>query len=168
MVLCLFSLGCKLAPTSLKVFDFEICLIRNPDHPWNNSTGAHLSFTLVKHIKDSLRFSRDLQLSFIQRAFHFFWWCLKLNAFLMRQPGNWLPVRSALLSGLLGSKQIRLGVPKVPWPLHTGDVGFSERVTSLMEIHFDREKIHCPSGHGIRAGIRVHQIPKTEKSAAIN
>lgn len=66
----------------------------------------------------------------------------------MRQPGNWLPVRSALLSGLLGLKQIRLGVPKVPGPLHTGGgICFSERVTSLMEIHFDREKIRGPSGH---------------------
>lgn len=64
----------------------------------------------------------------------------------MRQPGNWLPVRSALLSGLLGSKQIRLGVPEVPGPLHTGDVGFSEHVTSLMEIHFHQEKIRGPSG----------------------
>lgn len=31
-----------------------------------------MCFTLVKHIKDSLRFSPNLQLSFIQRAFHFF------------------------------------------------------------------------------------------------
>lgn len=48
---------------------------------------------------------------------------------------------------LLGLKQIRLGVPKVPGPLHTGDVEFSERVTSLMEIHFNQKKIHGPSGH---------------------
>lgn len=48
---------------------------------------------------------------------------------------------------LLGSKQIRLGVPKVPGPLHTGDVEFSERVTSLMEIHFNQKKIHSPTGH---------------------
>lgn len=48
---------------------------------------------------------------------------------------------------LLGLKQIRLGVPEVPGPLHTGDVGFSERVTSLMEIHFNQKKICDPSGH---------------------
>ena len=47
---------------------------------------------------------------------------------------------------LLGLKQIRLGVPKVPGPLHTGAVEFSERVTSLMEIHFNQKKIHSPSG----------------------
>ncbi len=47
---------------------------------------------------------------------------------------------------LLGLKQIRLGVPKVPGPLHTGSVEFSERVTSLMEIHFNQKKIHGPSG----------------------
>lgn len=39
---------------------------------------------------------------------------------------------------------MRLGVPKVPGPLHTGDVEFSERVTSLMEIHFNQTKIHSP------------------------
>lgn len=47
---------------------------------------------------------------------------------------------------LLGLKQIRLGVPKVPGPLQTGDVEFSVRVTSLMEIHFNQKKIHSPSG----------------------
>lgn len=51
---------------------------------------------------------------------------------------------------LLGLKQIRLGVPKVPGPLHAGSVEFSERVTSLMEIHFNQKKIHSPTGlvHG--------------------
>lgn len=48
---------------------------------------------------------------------------------------------------LLGLKQIRLGVPKVPGPLLAGDVEFSERVTSLMEIHFNQNKIHSPTGH---------------------
>lgn len=48
---------------------------------------------------------------------------------------------------LLGLKQIRLGVPKVPGPLYTGDVEFSECVTSLMEIHFNQKKIHSPTGH---------------------
>lgn len=47
---------------------------------------------------------------------------------------------------LLGLKQIRLGVPKVPGPLHTGGVEFSEHVTSLMEIHFNQREIHGPSG----------------------
>lgn len=47
---------------------------------------------------------------------------------------------------LLGLKQIRLGVPKVPGPLHAGSVEFSERVTSLMEIHFNQKKIHSPTG----------------------
>ena len=47
---------------------------------------------------------------------------------------------------LLGLKQIRLRVPKVPGPLHTGGVEFSERVTSLMEIHFNQKRIHRPSG----------------------
>lgn len=64
----------------------------------------------------------------------------------MRHPGNWLPVRSALLSDLLGLKQIRLGDPQGPGPLYTGDVSFSERVTSLTEIYFHREKIRGPSG----------------------
>lgn len=44
---------------------------------------------------------------------------------------------------LLGLRQIRLGVPKVPGPLHTG-VEISEHVISLMEIHFNQEKIHSP------------------------
>lgn len=39
---------------------------------------------------------------------------------------------------LLGLKQIRLGVPKVLGPLHTCAVEFSERVTSLIEIHFNQ------------------------------
>lgn len=47
---------------------------------------------------------------------------------------------------LLGLKQIRLGVPKVLGPLHTCGVEFSERVTSLIEIHFNQNKIHSPSG----------------------
>lgn len=47
---------------------------------------------------------------------------------------------------LLGLRQIRLGVPKVPGPLHTGGVEFSECVTSLMEIHFNQKKIRRPSG----------------------
>lgn len=79
----------------------------------------------------------------------------------MRRPGNWLPVRSALLSALLGLKQIRLGVPKVLRPLHTGDVGFSERVTYLMEIRFHREKTQDPAGHACSWFQR--QIPKTEE-----
>lgn len=48
---------------------------------------------------------------------------------------------------LLGLKQIKLGVPSVPGPLHTGDVEFSVRVTSLMEIRFNQKKIHSLSGH---------------------
>jgi len=47
---------------------------------------------------------------------------------------------------LLGLRQIRLGVPEVLGPLHTGSVEFSERVTSLMEIHFNQKKIRSPSG----------------------
>lgn len=45
---------------------------------------------------------------------------------------------------LLGLKQIRLGIPKVPGPMHAGDE-FSEHVTSLLKMHFN-QKIHSPSG----------------------
>lgn len=45
---------------------------------------------------------------------------------------------------LLALKQIRLGVPEVPGPLHTCSVEFSVCVTSLMEIHFNLKKIHAP------------------------
>lgn len=45
---------------------------------------------------------------------------------------------------LLGWKQIRLGFPKVRGPLHTGDVGFSEHVTSLKEIPFNQKKLCDP------------------------
>lgn len=48
---------------------------------------------------------------------------------------------------LLGSKQMRLGVPKVPGPLCLGGVDLSECVTSLMEIHFNQKRIRDPSGH---------------------
>lgn len=73
-------------------------------------------------------------------------------------------VRSALLSGLLALKQIRLGVPKVPGPLHTGVVGFSERVTFLVEIHFHRESIRGPSGCSQRvSGYIKYLKPRTDQ-----
>ena len=78
----------------------------------------------------------------------------------MRQLGNWLPVRSELLSGFLGSKQIRLGVSKVPGPLHIGDVGFSEPVTSLMEIPFTGRLFEAPPDM-LAAGFRVRQTPRS-------
>lgn len=72
---------------------------------------------------------------------------------------------------LLGSKQIRLGVPKVRGPLRTVDVGFSERVTSLKEIHFNQKNICDPSGHGSSClicfqGMLV--LPKTEEGSGID
>lgn len=45
---------------------------------------------------------------------------------------------------LLGWKQISLGFPEVRGPLHTGDAGLSERVTSLKEIPFNQKKICDP------------------------
>lgn len=82
--------------------------------------------------------------------------------------------RISTIISLLGSKQIRLGVPKVPGPLHTGGVGFSERVTSLMEIHSNQKKIRDPSGH-VGSFLNCFQamaddtfLPKTVECPGIN
>lgn len=63
----------------------------------------------------------------------------------MREVGNWLVVRSVLLSAFLGLKQIRRGIPEVLGPLHAGSVKVSERITSMIEIYFNQKKIHNSS-----------------------
>lgn len=63
----------------------------------------------------------------------------------MSEVGNWLVVRSVLLSAFLGLKQIRLGTPEVFGPLHAGCVKVSERITSMIEIDFNQKKIHGSS-----------------------
>ena len=59
--------------------------------------------------------------------------------------GNWelADCQISTIICLLGLKQIRLGVPQVPGPMHAGGE-FSQRVTSLLKMHFN-QKIHSPS-----------------------
>lgn len=94
-------------------------------------------------------------------------WCLKLNAFLMRRPGNRLSVRSALLSGLLALKQIRLGGPQGAGTLAYWCCRLFRACHFLSGNSLSSGEYPRPL-RMLAVGFRVHQIPKTEDWSGIN